>query len=180
MRKNGAKTEKIEQKPGKKPRICAKRPEKAPKTEKSRSRVYYEQHQERLKEAARLRYADMTPAERALKRWRTQALPSTPKPGSKRAEDTRKVALARAYCVWSDVDEVVRIYMACAILNELGWGRYRVDHIVPLSSKLVCGLHTHTNLQVITCRENQAKGNHFWPGMPEYSWGTIDLLLTHP
>ncbi len=177
MTENRAKISKISEKSGKKPRICAKRPEKPQKPEKSRSRLYYEQNQERLKEAARSRYAEMTPAERAMKRWRTQAIPSAPKPGSKRADNTRKVALAQAYCVWSDVDEVVRIYMACAIINELGWGHYRVDHIVPLSSKLVCGLHTHTNLQVITCRENQAKGNHFWPGMPEYSWETIDQLL---
>lgn len=154
-------------------------PFRAKTGEKSR-KSYYEAHKERLKEASRRRYAMMSPADRAMKRWRSQAQPTPPKPGTRRAADPRKVALAQAFCRWSDIDEVVRIYLACAILNELGWGHYQVAHIVPLSSYLVCGLHTHTNLTVLTHRENQVMGNHVWPGMPKYDWSTIDLLLTHP
>lgn len=173
MTKNDPKTPKIVKKAGKIAPI-------GPKSVKTGAETYYQRNRERLKAEASRRYGDLTPAERALRRWRSEAMPSTPRPGTSRAKNPRKLALALAYCVWSDIDEVVRIYVACAILNELGWGRYRVDHIVPLSSRLVCGLHTHTNLQVITCRENQVKGNHFWPNMPVYDWSTIDLLLTHP
>jgi hypothetical protein len=43
---------------------------------------------------------------------------------------------------------------------------HEVDHIVPLLSGLVCGLHCEANLQVITAFENQSKNNRFWPDMP--------------
>ena len=46
---------------------------------------------------------------------------------------------------------------------------YALDHIVPLKSWLVCGLHWEGNLQVITKDENSSKGNRWWPDMPEYT-----------
>ena len=47
-----------------------------------------------------------------------------------------------------------------------GGHKWNVDHIVPLTSKIVCGLHTHTNLRVITFLENMKKKNRYWPDMP--------------
>lgn len=43
---------------------------------------------------------------------------------------------------------------------------WEVDHIVPLQSKLVCGLHNEFNLAVITKSENLTKRNYYWPDMP--------------
>ena len=36
---------------------------------------------------------------------------------------------------------------------------YHVDHIIPLSHPLVCGLHTEDNLRIITSEENHKKTN---------------------
>lgn len=44
--------------------------------------------------------------------------------------------------------------------------KWHVDHVVPLQSKIVCGLHNEFNLAVITARENTSKGNRRWPDMP--------------
>lgn len=44
--------------------------------------------------------------------------------------------------------------------------RHEVDHIVPLKSNIVCGLHCQQNLQVITEYENRSKSNKTWPDMP--------------
>lgn len=52
--------------------------------------------------------------------------------------------------------------MRLAVTGE----KWEVDHIVPLQSKLVCGLHNEFNLQVITQRENSSKRNYRWPDMP--------------
>ena len=45
--------------------------------------------------------------------------------------------------------------------------KHHVDHIVPLQSKIVCGLHCEANLRVIPATTNIRKGNREWPDMPE-------------
>lgn len=151
---------KIAAKSLKKPRTASK---KAPKY----SQEALEQLRERKRDYMKGRYEEMTLAERAELRWRRLAKPPRPREGSVRGKIRRNVAIALAYCDWSDLEEVIRMYRAAAIMTELTGRMYTVDHVVPLLHELVCGLHTHTNMEVISLPENEIKGNRFWPGM----WG---------
>ena len=74
----------------------------------------------------------------------------------------RRAQKLRATPAWyeQDRDKVDLIY---AKAQEFG---FFVDHIVPLQSKKVCGLHTWANLQLLAPEVNISKGNRRWPYMP--------------
>ncbi len=61
---------------------------------------------------------------------------------------------------WVDQKEIQLIY---SIAHEKG---LEVDHIVPLRSELVCGLHVQDNLRCIPSDLNKFKLNRYWPDMP--------------
>lgn len=54
--------------------------------------------------------------------------------------------------------EINSIYELCAAWRSVGFD-YHVDHIVPLVGKNVSGFHAPWNLQIISAKENLAKGN---------------------
>lgn len=73
---------------------------------------------------------------------------------------SRRAMRLKATPAWADLLAMQEIYQKA---SDLGW---HVDHIVPLQSKLVCGLHCEANLQVLSPEENRAKSNRWWPDMP--------------
>ena len=82
----------------------------------------------------------------AMKRFATQ-LSATPKWANKKYVD---------------------LFYVIAKEEEARTGRKcQVDHMVPLRSKIVCGLHNEFNLQVMFAKDNNSKGNRYWPDMPE-------------
>lgn len=72
----------------------------------------------------------------------------------------RKARVANATPSWVDMNALNDIYM------KAGRGVH-VDHIVPIKSTLVCGLHVPWNLQYLPAEENIRKSNLYWPDMPE-------------
>lgn len=64
---------------------------------------------------------------------------------------------------WANANEIRKIYRKSEALTANTGIQHNVDHIVQLSSDIVCGLHCEHNLRVITQSENMAKGNRFDP-----------------
>ena len=88
-----------------------------------------------------------------------------------RNQDKRAAAVARRRAklvtpAWADRTAIAGFYRAAKIMEAETGVKHHVDHIVPLNSPLVCGLHVEHNLKVIPARENVLKRNLVWPDMP--------------
>jgi hypothetical protein len=77
-----------------------------------------------------------------------------------------RAAQLRATPLWADRAKIEEFYFAADFLGMVTGDWYHVDHIVPLQSKIVCGLHTEQNLQVLPASDNLRKSNRRWPDMP--------------
>lgn len=82
------------------------------------------------------------------------------------ANMARKAAQRQAIPSWADMAQVRLIYSKAKELSAVLGVELQVDHVVPLRSKLVCGLHTPANLQLLDAGLNHAKRNWSWPDMP--------------
>ena len=80
-----------------------------------------------------------------IRRYQAQQLQATPK--------------------WADKNCIQEIYDLAVLKTKVLGISHEVDHIVPLQSELVCGLHVEDNLCVLPRSFNIKKGNRSWPGM---------------
>jgi len=64
----------------------------------------------------------------------------------------RRAAKLQATPVWADLQKIQEIYLNCP-------PGHHVDHIFPLKSPILCGLHVENNLQYLPAKENISKGN---------------------
>jgi len=78
----------------------------------------------------------------------------------------REAQKLQATPAWANQFFIEEIYDLAALRTKLTGIEWHVDHIVPLRSELVSGLHVEHNLRVIPKQINLAKGNRHWPDMP--------------
>jgi len=118
-----------------------------------RDKLWYEKNKARKKEAHRLWHEANKEKARAYSR---EYYYNNKDKSRFRCKKRRQIKI-RARPSWyeSEKDEIKKLYRKA---KELG---LVVDHIVPLNSKLVCGLHTLSNLQLLDPIENSKKYNLF-------------------
>lgn len=90
-------------------------------------------------------------------------------PDKRNACGARRRAVKRQACPpWTKLspykEQIEAVYTNAKWLEDLSGEPYSVDHIVPLKSDFVCGLHVPSNLQPLPFSENSSKGNYYWPG----------------
>ena len=134
----------------------AKRSEK-PKSEASKAagRRYYEKNKELVKARANARPKD------EVNQYRKKHKENNPE-YYKALTSVRKRRHRNATPKWITAGQKLamrQLYIQAMELTKLTGERYVVDHIVPLISDVVCGLHVPWNLRVITQEENLKKSN---------------------
>ena len=67
---------------------------------------------------------------------------------------------------WNETFIMKEAYLLASLRTKCTGVPWQVDHVVPIQSSLVCGLHVHNNLRVVEACENHSKGNRHWPEMP--------------
>lgn len=145
---------------------------------RSRSLAWHEQNRERsISTTRRWQRENSQRQQERLRAWRKgnrervaqvfKAWADANKPAIRAIKARRRAAEVNALVPWSDPAEIFAIYATAQSTTEQTGEAHEVDHIVPLVSPYVCGLHVHHNLRIIPKLHNCSKGNRWWPEMPD-------------
>jgi hypothetical protein len=129
---------------------------------KDRKNDWYLSHKEQVIQAAATRSADVLRQYRNAwkEKNKTQVRADTKARRRKHREATPKW-LSR-----KQKSEIRQIYQIAITMTKTTGEQYVVDHIVPLRSEAVCGLHVPWNLRVVTQEENLLKSNKLVDTIP--------------
>ena len=129
---------------------------------RERSTAYYEANKDKLAERSKAYYdANRTSITEKQKAYR-----KTNRERYRLLRKQRNKKIKKATPPWheSERDLISWMYREVKARNRLaGYNKYSVDHIIPFKNKNVCGLHTISNMQIITLKENLEKGNKLLP-----------------
>lgn len=141
--------------PERKARVNKEYRQANPDRMREKSAAWVARNLEKRREIWRRSYAaNRAKADAASKKWMDDH-PHHVRERARRLKTGRKQCLA----TWADMAAIVEIYAKAAALTQETGVPHEVDHIVPLTSKLVCGLHWEGNLQILPRSINRAKSN---------------------
>ena len=128
-----------------------------PKSEAAREagRRYYERNRDIVKARANARPAEEKQAWKKIHKQRNPDYYNVLTSLRKR----RHRNATPKWLTYKQKNEIKQLYQIAVTMTKTTGERYVVDHIVPLISDEVCGLHVPWNLRVITQEENLKKSN---------------------
>lgn len=137
-------------------------------SDKSIAQKYYlkrrgdERYKEQCRKASeKYRKANKDQTNRRVAEWTARNLDKHSSYQAKR----RSIKL-NATPAWANAFFIQEIYALAKLRAKKTGFEWHVDHVVPLQSGLVCGLHVENNLRVIPAVHNLSKGNKYWDDMP--------------
>ena len=74
---------------------------------------------------------------------------------------------------WANQAAMAKVFLEARRLTKITGEEHHVDHIYPLLSPLVCGLHTEANLRAVPSRINLEKGNSLPGCCAEELWDPL-------
>jgi 5-methylcytosine-specific restriction endonuclease McrA len=125
---------------------------------KAKSVEYYEEKKTYIKAVRKIQFETVRPKRREYERNHRKA--NKDKDAAK--SSFRRARKSRATPKWlsdSQKKEMRDIFAKARKMGELDNCKYEVDHIVPLNSDIICGLHVPWNLQILKESENRKKSN---------------------
>lgn len=149
--------------------------------EKIRARIkeLYQQSPDKLHGIYKWRDANMDKHKVSAKRWKTNnqerqnayeraRYAASQDMRVKAAERCRRYQISKRMATpkWADIRAMRVLYAKAQEWERLTGVEWHVDHVVPITSDIVCGLHTWDNLQVLVGGVNLSKLNRAWPDMP--------------
>lgn len=122
---------------------------------KEKKHEWYEANREQVIERAKIRPYEITKEyKRAWKERNIVWVRADTKARRRKHKEATPPWLTR-----KQKTEIRRLYEIAITMTKTTGEQYVVDHIIPLRSDVVCGLHVPWNLRVITQEENLAKSN---------------------
>jgi hypothetical protein len=117
------------------------------------------------------------------KAWRAKKLKQTARwfkqhPHKRLAYDKLKQAKRKQRFVeWANQSKIEAFYQEAKRLSRQTGVEHHVDHIYPMISCFMCGLHVEGNLQILTAAENCSKGNRTWPGQLDCQKQPVSVIF---
>ena len=123
----------------------------------AKNKAWNKANKEHVAAKRKTRYAEEGAPERATRRaW------SRNNPATNSAKTARyRAAKLNATPAWTELNMIKLMHQIAHRVSKETGVAHHVDHIIPLKSDRVCGLHVHVNLQLLTASANCSKNNHF-------------------
>ena len=147
---------------------CTKRWKEAnPDKVREAIRRWKEENPDKAREAVRRwKKANQNKERERKRRW------SEANPDKNNAKEARRRATKKnATPSWANQEKIKRFYTKSKEFEQSTGLKHHVDHIYPLKSDFLCGLHVESNLQILTAEENCSKHNREWPGQLPCQFG---------
>lgn len=126
---------------------------------KKNRKKYYKMNPEKYRQISKKNRENFTEDQRVKSNLSKYRYKKNNKARYAQYESIRRAKQLSAIPTWYDVSECEKIYKMRDEITQKTGVPHDVDHIYPLNSDWVCGLHVLENLRIIPSKDNQIKGN---------------------